>query len=47
MATKTILAADREAANRLAEITRSHFEKLPASKRKTRLKAMKDLRIRK
>jgi len=46
MATKTVLAEERQAADRLAEITRHHFEKLPASERKTRLKAMKNLRIR-
>jgi hypothetical protein len=46
MATKTAFAEEREAANSLAEITRHHFEKLPEHERKTRLKAMKSLRIR-
>jgi len=46
MPTKTAPAEPRRAAERLAAITRHHFEKLPDSERKTRLKAMNNLRIR-
>jgi hypothetical protein len=46
MATKTAFVEEREASDRLAEMTRHHFEKLPEQERKTRLKAMTSLRIR-
>jgi len=45
MATSAKLAKEREAAERLAEVTRRFFEKLPKAEQKIRLKAIKNLRI--
>jgi len=46
MATNAKLAREREAAERIAEMTHRFFEKLPKAEQKIRLKAIKNLRIR-
>jgi hypothetical protein len=46
MAMKTKLAKEREAAENLAEMMYTCFEKLPKAEQKIRLKAIKNLRIR-
>jgi hypothetical protein len=46
VAANTKLTKEREAANRIAEMTYCFFEKLPKTEQKIRLKAIKNLRIR-
>ena len=46
MATNAKLAREREAAERIAEMTHRFLEKLPKAEQKIRLKAIKNLRIR-